>query len=193
MSRVRAYSGAGDPGDDRGPDDALDPDVDFREVVVRLRDDIFRYARSLSRSDADAEDLAQAAVVRALERGAVLRDLRKAKWYLLRIVHNLAIDQARARTRVVVELHAELPDAAASDPAPDEIVELHAEHEIPRAAVASLAPWHQEVLRLRFLEDLDYRGVASRLDVTEHAARQRVYRAMQELRALLRTRPIRPV
>jgi RNA polymerase sigma factor (sigma-70 family) len=58
-----------------------------------------------------------------------------------------------------------------------------------RAAFESLDPQHREVLRLRFLEDLGYDKVAERLDVTEHAARQRVYRAMQALRAALRLRP----
>ena len=175
----------------RERDDTDDDVLDLREVVVRHRLDIFRYARSLTRSDADAEDLAQAAVVRALERGAALRDMQKAKWYLLRIVHNLAIDQARARSRVLVELHADVPEAVASDLQPDEVAVRASERDYPRAVVAALAPWHQEVLRLRFLEDLDYRAVAKALDVTEHAARQRVYRAMQELRALVRARPIR--
>ena len=37
--------------------------VDLRELVVEHRADLFRYARSFSRNDADAEDLAQSAVV----------------------------------------------------------------------------------------------------------------------------------
>ena len=43
---------------------------------------------------------------------------------------------------------------------------------------------HQEVLHLRFVEELDYEAVAARLQTTEHAARQRVYRAMQALRTV---------
>jgi len=36
------------------------------------------------------------------------------------------------------------------------------------------------------VEDLDYETVAERLQTTEHAARQRVYRAMQAMRSLVR-------
>ena len=79
----------------------VDDVVDLREVVVEYRADLFRYARSFSRSDADAEDLAQTAVLRALAAGAVIREPDKAKSYLLRIVRNLATDQARSRARVV--------------------------------------------------------------------------------------------
>src|SRR5260221_11801775 len=98
--------------------DAFDA-FDLREVVVEHRADIFRYARSFCRSDADAEDLAQTAMVRALAAGAEVRDPERAKWYLLRIVRNLATDQARARARMAIEPWAVLPDAAAAEPAPD--------------------------------------------------------------------------
>jgi len=50
---------------DRDHGDDFDA-FDLRELVVEHRADIFRYARSFCRSDADAEDLAQNAVVRAL-------------------------------------------------------------------------------------------------------------------------------
>ena len=64
MGRIgRADGGAGSG---RGPE-AI---VDLRELVVEHRADLFRYARSFSRNDADAEDLAQSAVVRALASGA---------------------------------------------------------------------------------------------------------------------------
>ena len=158
--------------------------VDLREVVVEYRADIFRYARSLSRSDADAEDLAQTAVVRALASGAVLREPERAKHYLLRIVRNLATDQARSRARVSVEPWAVVPDVASADLEPEALV-LRADAQVfPRAAFAGLPRGHQEILHLRFVEELDYAAVAARLHTTEHAARQRVYRAMQALRTV---------
>ena len=43
--------------------------IDLREVVVEHRAQIYRFARSLCRSAADAEDLAQTALVRALQQG----------------------------------------------------------------------------------------------------------------------------
>jgi DNA-directed RNA polymerase specialized sigma24 family protein len=55
---------------------------------------------------------------------------------------------------------------------------------------ADLPRAHQEVLRLRFVEELDHAAIAARLQTTEHAARQRVYRAMQALRALTRQRQL---
>jgi RNA polymerase sigma-70 factor (ECF subfamily) len=158
--------------------------VDLRELVVEHRADIFRYARSLSRNDADAEDLAQTAVVRALAAGAELREPERAKYYLLRIVRNLATDQARARSRMSVEPWATLPEVASVELEPEAVILRADAHAFPRAAFAELPPKHQEILHLRFVEELDYETVAARLHTTEHAARQRVYRAMQALRAI---------
>ena len=172
---------------DREHDDDFDA-FDLREVVVEHRADIFRYARSFCRNDADAEDLAQSAVVRALASGAEVRNPERAKWYLFRIVRNLATDQARARARFAEEPWAVLPDAASIDPAPDARLLRDDEHVVPRAAFADLPRVHQEVLHLRFVEDLDHAAIAARLETTEQAARQRVYRAMEALRALTRQR-----
>jgi RNA polymerase sigma-70 factor (ECF subfamily) len=163
---------------------------DLREVVVEHRADIFRYARSFCRNDADAEDLAQTAVVRALASASEVRNPERAKWYLFKIVRNLATDQARVRSRFAVEPWAELPDAASADPAPDARLLHDEEHEVPRAAFAELPRVHQEVLRLRFVEELDHAAIAQRLDTTEQAARQRLYRAMQALRAITQQRQL---
>jgi RNA polymerase sigma-70 factor (ECF subfamily) len=167
-----------------------DETFDLREVVVEHRADIFRYARSFCRNDADAEDLAQNAVVRALAAGAEVRNPERVKWYLLRIVRNLATDQARTKARMTVEPWAEVPDAASDDPAPDARLLHDDEHELPRAAFADLPRVHQEVLRLRFVEELDHAAIAARLQTTEQAARQRVYRAMQALRAITQQRQL---
>jgi RNA polymerase sigma-70 factor (ECF subfamily) len=176
------WTSARDHADD---EDDRDPrGIDLREVVVEYRADIFRFARSLSRSDTDAEDLAQSAVVRALAAGTTIREPEKAKWYILRIVRNLATDQARARARVSIEPWAIVPDVAAEDLEPEAIVLRADAQKLPRAAFDALAPSQQEILRLRFVEELDYDAVAARLHTTEHAARQRVYRAMQALRAI---------
>ena len=170
-------------------DDGFD-DFDLREVVVEHRADIFRYARSFCRNDADAEDLAQTAVVRALTSGSEVRNPERAKWYLLRIVRNLATDEARARSRVAVEPWAELPDVASAEPALDARLLHNEERELPRAAFADLPRVHQEVLRLRFVEELDHAAIAERLETTEQAARQRLYRAMQALRAITQQRQL---
>ena len=167
--------------------DVGDEWVDLREVVVEHHREIFRYARSFTRNDADAEDLAQTAVVRALQRGTIVSDAVRAKWYVMRIVRNLATDEARSRARVWVEPRAELPEAELLDPATTDAPAGRRDADVAaRAAFEELDDVDREVLQLRFLDELAYKTVAERLHTTEHGARQRVYRAIQSLRASLR-------
>jgi len=169
---------------DHRPTEPTASPVDIREVVVTHRAEIYRYARSFTHNDADADDLTQTAVLRAMRHNG-LRDPERAKWYLLRIVRNLATDQARARARISVEPHADVPEVASTEPGPIDLVVLDEIRNDQRAALDALSAAHREVLELRFFEELDYEAVARRLQVTEQAARQRVYRAMQALRALV--------
>jgi RNA polymerase sigma-70 factor (ECF subfamily) len=165
-----------------------DAPIDLREVVIEHHAQIFRIARSLTHSNADAEDLAQSALVRALQQGPLTCGPEQAKWYLIRIVRNLAIDQARSRARVVIEPRAVVPDSPAPELLPEELVLRADAATIPLAALDAVAPHHREVLSARFLEDLSYEKIAERLGTTEHAARQRVYRAMRAVRAVMRPR-----
>ena len=170
-------------GDRLGDEEYDDGSVDPREVVVRYRVEMFRFARSLTRNDADAEDLAQSAALRALESDA-LRDPQRAKAYLFTILRNLATDQARRRARIVMEPRAELPEAPSTEESVDDMLARADDWAEPRAAMAELPELHRQILQLRFGEELDNAAIAQRLHITEHAARQRVYRAMQALRAI---------
>src|SRR3954447_9803560 len=57
-----------------------------------------RYARSLTRDSADAEDLVHDALVRAYERRGSFRSGGNLRAWLLSIVHNAFIDGRRSRT-----------------------------------------------------------------------------------------------
>jgi RNA polymerase sigma-70 factor (ECF subfamily) len=177
--------------------DAVGVWVDLREVVVEHHREIFRYARTFTYNDADAEDLAQTAVVRALQRGTIFAaDSLHARAYVKRIVRNLATDQARARLRVAVEPRSVVPEQAADDDAVDIVDALTDDRpDVGRAAqiaFAGLDPLDREALRLRYLDELAYRNVAERIHSTPQGARQRVYRAMQQLRAALQNDPPPP-
>ena len=59
----------------------------------------FRVARGVLRNDADAEDVAQEALLRAYRRFDGLRDAQRFRGWLVRIVFRLALDRARSAKR----------------------------------------------------------------------------------------------
>ena len=70
------------------------------EIVEHL-DDLHRVARRLTRRPADAADLVQETVLRALERGHTYRGEAPLGAWLRRILHNLAVDRGRRSSREI--------------------------------------------------------------------------------------------
>lgn len=72
-----------------------DPSADLAPEIPSL----YRYARSLVRDDALAEDLVQDTLVRAIERRSQFRGESSLRTWLHRILHHLAVDRGRRAGR----------------------------------------------------------------------------------------------
>ncbi|HSJ22411.1 MAG TPA: sigma-70 family RNA polymerase sigma factor [Nocardioidaceae bacterium] len=64
---------------------------------------LLRYARSLTKDPAHAEDLVQDTLTRALERAAGFRGDSSLTTWLHRILHNIAVDESRRHREVAAE------------------------------------------------------------------------------------------
>ncbi len=155
------------------------------EFCDRYADRVYRFARMVARNEAEADDLAQA----ALER--VLRRLPRYDWsrgdasgWLWRVVVNVAADagrSARRRHLLVQRLIAFRGQA--------KTIELGIPQGIDDdrllAAVRSLTSLQRAVIALRFGADLDYAGIAQALNISAAAATKCGGRALASLRAQL--------
>ncbi|WP_437483887.1 RNA polymerase sigma factor [Sorangium sp. So ce1014] len=140
---------------------------------------LLRAARRLTRSEQDAEDLAQATVVRAIERHADLRDEDRMRAWLLRIERSVLLNATRgARQRLEV---IEGGRGAESVPEPQgdleaELLERGFADEVERA-LARLPPEWREALLLREVEDLSYEEIADLQACPVGTVRSRLSRA----------------
>ena len=113
----------------------------------------------------------QDALLRALRAYPRLEHAEHLRAWLYRVTTSAAMDHHRRRRREVLT---EDPPAPATEAAYDD-----------GAFEALIAPLHeraQAVLRLRFVDDLDYEQLAARLGCSQEAARQRVSTAIRTLR-----------
>ena len=142
----------------------------FWSLVEAHGDELLVHARRLA-GDTHGEDVLQDALLRALRAYPRLRHARHLRAWLYRVTTTAALDHRRARRREVLT---DEPPATAADP----------EHydDTFEALIAPLPDGAQAALRLRFVEDLDYDGIASRLGCSAVAARQRVSTAIRTLR-----------
>jgi len=144
----------------------------FWHLVEAHGDELLVHARKLA-GDA-AEDVVQEALLRALRAYPRLSHGNHLRAWLYRITTTTAFDHHRARRREIPT--GEVPAPASSDPGYDDGFE---------SLIAPLTDGARTALRLRFVDDLDYDGVAAALSISPQAARQRVSTAVRELRRRL--------
>jgi len=145
----------------------------FWTLVEAHGDELLVHARRLA-GDQYAEDVLQDALLRALRAYPRLRHAQHLRAWLYRVTTTTAIDLHRSRRREVVT--DEVPAAATHDSYDEGAFE---------ALIAPLPDGAQTALRLRFVDDLDYEGIADRLGISAVAARQRVSTAVRTLRERL--------
>jgi RNA polymerase sigma-70 factor (ECF subfamily) len=95
---------------------------EFEERLAECGPLAFRVARGVLRNDADAEDVAQEALLRAYGRFDGLRDAQRFRGWLVRIVFRLALDRARsAKRRELRETEWSQPRRRAAPPTAEDL------------------------------------------------------------------------
>lgn len=162
----------------------------FEELIVPEMAFLARVARSMSRSDAEAEDLAQDTLVKAF--GAMDRfDGRYPKAWLARIARNTAINRdERNREFLATEgdLAADTVDTEDTDPVfsdPEGTVLAGMVDEVLKDALDALPVPFRLVVQLVDVEGLSYQEAADALEIPTGTVMSRLHRARNRLRKAL--------
>jgi RNA polymerase sigma factor (sigma-70 family) len=156
----------------------------FESELTQLLPRLRRFAFALSRNGADADDLAQTTVERALRSRDQWQQGTRLDSWLYRIMRNLWIDTVRARGRR--DRH-EAPEEAAKDVGDDPREAMHASMELQRAmsAMERLPDEQREVVALILIEGFGYREVSEMLDLPIGTVSSRLVRGRMALLEML--------
>ena len=162
----------------------------FEEVVLPHLDAAFNYARWLTKSDADAEDVVQDATVRALRFFSSLRNDDARAW-LLTIVRNtwyarFSKPDRAAQHTVVDDMTDERPDEQLD---PEALVMQRQTVERVQRALGELPVDFREVIVLRELEGLSYKEIAAVIGTPIGTVMSRLARGRERLLAVLNLEP----
>jgi RNA polymerase sigma-70 factor (ECF subfamily) len=151
------------------------------EHLLRQHDWLRRLAASLAIDAAHADDLAQRALVVALERPAV--EVGHARAWLATIVRRLARrDSIDAERRTARERRSASPE---SQPSTDEVVaRATLQSEVATTLLALEEPYRTALL-LRFFDDLKPGAIARRLGCPVETVRTRIRRGLESMRERL--------
>ena len=133
----------------------------------------------------DAEDITHQVFVAAWQNlGTYTHRGNPFSSWLYRIARNQVVDHYRAKKS---ETSLETMDPDYFVAAVNTLADLTAKLELEkvRAAIAQLKPEYQDVIILRFIEDLPLKEVAKAIEKSEGAVKLIQHRAMKELKKLL--------
>jgi len=160
---------------------------EFEERLAECGPLAYRVARGVLRNDADAEDVAQEALLRAYRKFDRLRDARRFRGWLVRIVFRLALDRARsAKRRELRETEWAYPARRA---APLTAEELAASSEFQArfdGAMDELPEKLRLVLLLAAMEGHTLEEVAGMLDLPVGTVKSRLFAGRKKLAEKLR-------
>ena len=154
-------------------------------LLPQQRDPLLRYAVTITRDPATAEDMVQETLTRALERGHTLADSGALRSWLFRIAHNLAVDHYRGQHEHPAEDLAEdverrWRDDAYTVDAAAVAARTETRDEV-RDALVRLPVGYRTVVVLHDAEGWTAREIAEALQISTPATKQRLRRGRMML------------
>ena len=155
---------------------------EFEERLAECGPLAYRVARGVLRNTADAEDVAQEALLRAYSKFDRLRDRNRFRAWLVRIVFRLALDRLRSgkrrelRDTLWSQPERQPPGATAEDLAVSNEFQAHVE-----SALAELPEKLRLVLLLAAMEGHTIDEIASMLGISTGTVKSRIFYARRQL------------
>jgi len=195
---VNTVAARAEEGNDFSDDDIIERvragETDLFEILMRRYNQrVYRLARAVLRSDAEAEDVVQDAWVRAYTHLDQFAGRAAFSTWLSRI----ALHEAWARARRGHRFRTIEPDAAGEtfemkqvsrDPDPEGLAASEEVRSILESVIEDLPDTYRTVFVLREIEELSTAETAESLEVTEETVKTRLHRARAVLRRELLAR-----
>jgi RNA polymerase sigma-70 factor (ECF subfamily) len=159
----------------------------FEELVNRYKNKVYGKALSMLRHPQDAEDVAQEIFLKIFNNIGKFQQNSSLNTWITAITINTCLTVVEKRKRRPWWwLTVDIDDLTASEQADIAIFETVAmaierkeQNELIELTLSQLPEQFQEVIELRFMEELDYQTIATRLNIKLSAAKMRIKRARE--------------
>ncbi len=159
----------------------------FRVLVDRHARSVFRLAFRMTGNEADAEDIVQETFLRSFRQLGQYEARASFSTWIYRIAANCCLDVLRARSRRH-ETEEPLPGLVCVAPAPDRVALAAETRSAIGVALGRLTEQERVAFLLRHYEGRSIHEVSLVLDISETAAKNSIFRAVQKMRQSLEGR-----
>ena len=164
----------------------------FEALVLRYQTQVYSLAYRMVGNEADAQDLAQEAFVRAWRALDSFQFSSQFSTWLYRLTSNICIDFLRSQKKrkhisltVLQDDEQQQWDMPDHRPLPEEQMIVAQEREALAKAIAALDPEYRQVLILRIVNDCSYQQISEIMGIREGTVKSRLSRAREQLRKKL--------
>ena len=164
------------------------PDADiFNRVYSHVYPIIFRVVYRIAGREDVAEELCQEAFIKYYERLGSFPDEDQAKYWLIRVARNLALNSAKRSGRERRAYERVFYEPQRLEPSGEESLVRQESSDEVQQALQRLPEKMRSVLILKEYGQLSYREIGTVLGITEGNVKVRVFRARERLLELLRS------
>jgi RNA polymerase sigma factor (sigma-70 family) len=154
---------------------------DFEQILHRFEIPLLQYARRITGDREQARDVVQETFIKFQRNGALRREDEPATW-LFTVCRNAALNVCRKERRMM-HLDEQLIEARESEqPMPFNQLEQKEAAGFLLRIVATLPPRQQEIIQLKFQNDLSYQQIAKIMQTTANNVGVLLHTALKTLR-----------
>ena len=159
----------------------------FRRLYETVFPILFRVACRITNNEEAAEDLCQEAFFRLHEKNMVFPNSDEAKYWLIRVVKNAALNYAKRKVRERKAYQKAFREDTRTVETGENILVKKETREEVLAALEKLPENLRMVIILKEYGELNYKEIGRSLGISEGNVKVRVFRARERLAGLLNT------
>jgi RNA polymerase sigma-70 factor (ECF subfamily) len=153
----------------------------FRESILPVIDQLFRLAFSITKNKQDAEDVVQDVLLKVWKKKADWGNIENLKAYCFRSIRNTALDKIALMDNSLEEMP-ENYDCPIPEGDTQQQMEIAEQMELLELWVKQLPEKQQTIFRLREIEGLTYKEIATIMKITEEQVKTNLFRLRRKLK-----------
>ncbi len=166
--------------------------IAFSALLDRFWNDVYGFQLKRTHNENDAEDISIQTFSKAFDKIHTFDEAYEFKTWLIAISKNIHIDLVRKRKKDVLDTHGGNNEAAKKvlDDAPTVEDRLITEQNLATLLqyIKKLKPHYQEVINLRYFQELSYSAIAEQLDEPMNNIKVKLLRAKKLLAEVIKNR-----
>ena len=159
----------------------------FQQIILPMRERLFRLAYGIVRDRAEAEDNLQDLLLKLWSRKEEWYSIENLEAYCFRAIKNMAFDRLSSMAvRKTYTIENEKEDLYFVDPhSPHRAMVIKEQQHLLAQCIEELPENQQLVFRLREVEGMSYREIAESLSISEDLVKVSLFRARKKIKELL--------